>query len=141
MTPQTEKITNLIGILQNIQRKFGFLKKTQLEKISQKYNIPLSRIYSLATYYKSFSLTPPAKHTIMVCTGTACHVRGAPHIVDRISQIMGIEPGKTTSDLKFKLETVNCLGACALGPLVVIDGDYHGNMTSQKIVKILEKYK
>ena len=132
---------NLIGVLQETQEECGYLRKDRLEEISQKLNIPLSRIYSVATYYKSFSLIPPAKHTIMVCTGTACYVRGAPRIVDRISQIMEIQPGETTPDGTFKLETVNCLGACALGPLVMINEEYHGNMTPQKIVKVLEKYK
>jgi len=136
-----EQITNLIGLLQNIQKTCGYLERKELEKISREKNIPLSRIYSLATFYKSFSLVPPAKHTVMVCTGTACHVRGAPQIVDRISQYLNIKPGETTPDLQWKLETVNCLGACALGPLVLIDDDYHGNMNARKIVKILEKYK
>ncbi len=132
---------NLIGILQEAQQESGYLRRDRLEEIAQKFEIPLSRIYSVATYYKSFSLVPPAKHTVMVCTGTACYVRGADRIVERLSQLLEIPPGGTTPDLNFKLETVNCLGACALGPLVVIDRDYHGNMTSQKIEKVLKKYR
>jgi len=134
-------MTNLIRILQNIQSEDGYLKRDKLEEASRKFDIPMSRIYSVATFYKSFSLVPPAKHKVMVCMGTACYVRGAPKIVERISQTLGIKPGEVTKDGNFKLETVNCLGACALGPLVLIDKDYHGKMTSQKIVKVLEKYK
>jgi len=128
-------------MLQNIQKESGYLPKDKLLKLSSETNIPLSRIYSMATFYKSFSLAPPAKHKIMVCTGTACHVRGGPLIVERISRHMGIKPGEVTKDGNFKLETVNCLGACALGPLVVIDGDYHGKMTPQKIIKVIDKYR
>ncbi|MFH1958531.1 MAG: NAD(P)H-dependent oxidoreductase subunit E [bacterium] len=134
-------MTNLIRVLQDIQSECGYLKREKLEEASKKFDIPMSRIYSVATFYKSFSLVPPAKHKIMVCMGTACYVRGAPKIVERISQTLGIKPGEVTKDGNFKLETVNCLGACALGPLVLIDKDYHGNMTSQKIVRVLEKYK
>lgn len=132
---------NLIGLLQETQQECGYLRKESLEEISRKFKVPLSRIYSVATYYKSFSLVPPAKHTVMVCTGTACYVRGAPMIVDRISRLLEIAPGETTPDRTFKLETVNCLGACALGPLVVIDSDYYANMTSQRIGRVLEKYR
>ena len=134
-------MTNLIRVLQDIQNESGYLKREKLEEASRKFDIPMSRIYSVATFYKSFSLVPPAKHKVMVCMGTACYVRGAPKIVERISQKLGIKPGEVTKDGNFKFETVNCLGACALGPLVLIDKDYHGNMTSQKIVKVLEKYK
>jgi len=134
-------MTNLIRVLQDIQSECGYLKREKLEEASKKFDIPMSRIYSVATFYKSFSLVPPAKHKVMVCMGTACYVRGAPKIVERISQTLGIKPGEVTKDGNFKLETVNCLGACALGPLVLIDGDYHGKMTSQKIAKVLEKYK
>ena len=132
---------NLIGVLQETQEECGYLRKDRLEGISRKFAIPLSRIYSVATYYKSFSLVPPAKHTITVCMGTACYVRGAPRIVERISQILGIRPGESTPDSIFKLETVNCLGACALGPLVAIDHNYHANTSPQMIAKVLEKYK
>jgi len=132
---------NLVGKLQKIQDEFGYLRRDSLEKLSHDLNIPLARIYSLATFYRSFSLAPPAKHTITVCTGTACYVRGAPRIVEELSRILGINPGEITDDRVFQLETANCLGACALGPLVLIDNDYHGNMTPVKIAKILEKYK
>ena len=129
---------NLIGILQKIQSEAGYLKKERLVEVSEKFDIPLSRIYSIVTFFKSFSLVPPAKHRIMVCTGTACHVRGAPQVAERISQHLGVKPGEVTSDGNFKLETVNCLGACALGPLVLIDKDYYGKMTPQKILKVIK---
>jgi len=132
---------NLIGVLQETQEECGYLRKDRLEELSAKLEIPLSRIYSVATYYKSFSLIPPAKHTVTVCMGTACYVRGAPRIVERISQILNIRPGETTPDSMFKLETVNCLGACALGPLVVIDGEYYGEMSPQKIGGIINNYR
>jgi NADH-quinone oxidoreductase subunit E len=132
---------NLVGKLQDIQEEFGYLKREKLEEISREFNIPLARIFSLATFYRSFSLTPPAKHTITVCTGTACYVRGAPRMVEEISRQLGIDPGETTDDLNFQLETANCLGACALGPLVLIDNDYHGNMTPVKIAEVLDRYR
>ena len=132
---------NLIGTLQDIQKKEGYLSKESLKKLSEKEKIPLSRIFSVATFFASFLLTPPAKHTILVCSGTACYVRGSSKIVETISELLNIAPGKTTSDSKFRLETVNCLGACALGPLIVIDGNYHGNITPDKIRKVLEQYK
>ena len=101
----------------------------------------MSRLYSLATFFKAFSLEPRGKHIITVCMGTACHVRKAPRIVDEISRILGIEAGGTTPDLMFTLETVNCLGTCALGPVAVIDGKYHGNMTPKKIRALLDDYR
>jgi len=132
---------NLVGKLQDIQEEFGYLKREKLEEIARELKIPLARIFSLSTFYRSFSLTPPAEHSITVCTGTACFVKGAGHIVESITRGLGINPGETTSDNKFKLETVNCLGACALAPLVTIDGDYHGNMTPQKIIKVINLYR
>ena len=131
---------NLVGKLQEIQEEFGYLKKERLEEIALETRIPLARIYSLATFYSSFSLTPPADHSITVCTGTACYVKGAGQIVESITRELGIKPGEKTGDNKFKLETVNCLGACALAPLVKIDSDYHGNMTPQKIIKAINSY-
>ncbi len=131
---------NLVGKLQDIQEEFGYLKRDKLDEISRELKIPLARIYSLATFYSSFSLTPPAKHSITVCTGTACYIKGAGEIVERIIEKLGITPGETTDDNKFKLETVNCLGACALAPLVTIDGNYYGNMTPEKIIEALETY-
>ena len=130
----------LVPLLQEVMAEYGYLPEKVLKKIAQELNIPFSRVYGLATFYKSFSLTPRGKHLISVCLGTACHVRGAPRIVEKLERDLKIKAGETTKNLKFTLKTVNCLGACALGPLVVIDGKYHGRMTSTKMDKVLKEY-
>ena len=129
----------LICILQDIQAKYGYLPKDALTIVAQRLDIPLIQIYSVATFFKAFSLEPRGKHLINVCLGTACHVRGAERVSDKIKRDLGIEDGGTTKDRKFTLETVNCLGACALGPILVLDGKYHGQMTVAKIDSILKK--
>ncbi|MBU4561716.1 NAD(P)H-dependent oxidoreductase subunit E, partial [bacterium] len=116
----------LVPLLQDVMGEYGYLPEKTLKRIAQELDIPLSQAYGLATFYKSFSLTPRGKHLISVCLGTACHVRGAPRIVEKLERDLGIKAGETTKNLKFTLETVNCLGACALGPLIVIDGKYYG---------------
>jgi NADH-quinone oxidoreductase subunit E len=131
----------LIGILQDIQQEYQYLPKEILLHLRDRLRVPLPRIYAVATFYKAFSLRPRGKHFIQVCLGTACHVRGAPKILEEIERKLGIKSGETTEDLNFTLETVNCLGACALGPLMVIDGKYFGNMTPSKADKILKGYK
>ena len=132
--------SQLIGILQDIQAEHNYLPYDALVKVSGQMKIPLSRLYSLATFFKAFSLEPRGKHIVTVCLGTACHVRKAPRIVDEISRYLAIEPGGTTTDGMFTLETVNCLGTCALGPVAVIDGKYHGNLTAQTVRSLLDKY-
>lgn len=132
--------SNIIQILDEVQKEYNYLPKKVLEYISQRLKIPLSKIYSLATFYTAFSLNPRGKHVITVCMGTACHVRGAPNVLNRIEEMLGIEAGSTTKDNMFTLETVNCLGACALAPIVVVDGYYHGQTTVQKVAAILNKY-
>ena len=129
----------LICILQDIQAKYGYLPRDALEKVAIKLDIPLMQIYSVATFFKAFSLEPRGKHLINVCLGTACHVRGADRVSDKIKRDLEIEAGETTQDRKFTLETVNCLGACALGPIMVLDGKYHGQMTAAKVDQILKK--
>lgn len=136
-----QKQHNLISVLLDIQGKFNYLPEQELEKIAQELNIPIAQIYSLATFYGAFSLEPKGKHIIRVCMGTACHVRGGQRILDRLKQMLEIDSEETTSDNLFTLETVNCLGACALGPLVVIDGKYYGKITTTKIEKVLKEYK
>jgi len=131
---------SLIQILLEIQRDNHWLPKKALERLSEKLNIPLNRIYHIATFYKAFSLAPKGRHIISVCMGTACHVRGAPRIADAVQRATGIGPGETDSELKFSLETVNCLGCCALGPVMVIDGKYHGKMQVPKVKEILAGY-
>lgn len=130
----------LIALLQDLQAEFHYLPKQMLVLVAEKLDLPLSQVYRVATFYNAFSLEPKGKHLISICTGTACHVRGTPRIVERLQDILKIEAGQTTPDRKFTLQTVNCLGACALGPLAVIDGKYHGRMTSAKIEKVLKNY-
>ena len=130
----------LVPLLQDVMGEYGYLPEGTLKRIAQELDIPLSRVYGLATFYKSFSLTPRGKHLISVCLGTACHVRGAPRIVEKLERDLGIKAGETTKNLKFTLETVNCLGACALGPLIVINGKYYGRMNLAKMDKVLKEY-
>jgi len=130
----------LVDILQDIQAEVGYLPKEVLEETSKGIGVPLSRVYSVATFFKAFSLTPRGRHLINVCTGTACHVRGAVKVLEKIEQELKVKRGETTRDLKFTLETVNCVGACALGPMVIIGEDYHGEMTPEGIVSVLKKY-
>jgi NADH-quinone oxidoreductase subunit E len=132
--------SQLIGALQDIQGTYKYLSYDTLLQMSEKMQIPLSRIYSLATFFKAFSLKPRGEHLVTVCMGTACHVREAPKIVEEISRCLGIQAGETTADLKFTLQTLNCLGACALGPVMVIDGKYYGTMTAKKVGPLLKKF-
>jgi len=115
---------SLIPIIQAINQEYTYLPKNILKYVSQELNVPLSQVYHVATFYTAFSLKPRGKHTIKVCMGTACHVRGSPRILDEIKRFLKIEPGETTQDGNFTLETVNCLGTCAIGPVVVIDDKY-----------------
>ena len=129
----------LIPLLQDIQNQNNWLPEEELRTVSQELNIPLRDVYGVATFFKAFSLKPRGKHVVTACLGTACHVRGAPRIVDELQKILGVKPGETTKDKMFTLETVNCLGACALGPIVVIDGVYHGQMTNSKLFLTMEE--
>lgn len=133
------KRENLISLLQDVQEKFNYLPEEVLVEISRKFDIPLIDLYGLVTFYKSFSLTPKGKHLLTVCLGTACHVRGGQKIADTISTELNIKPGETTKDMKITFQTVNCLGACALGPIVVVDGKYYGQMNSLKVKSLLKK--
>jgi NADH-quinone oxidoreductase subunit E len=130
----------LVDILQDIQAETGYLPKEVLQETSHGLGVPLSRVYSVATFFKAFSLKPRGRHLINVCMGTACHVRGAVKVLEKVEQELGIKTGETTEDLKFTLETVNCVGACALGPMVIIGEDYHGEMTPDAVGSILKKY-
>jgi len=131
----------LIPILQDVQTEENYLPREALELISQKLDIPIVRVYAVATFYKAFSLKPRGEHIIQVCMGTACHVRGGARILDKMVRDFGVGPGETTEDMVFTLETVNCLGACALGPIVVVDGEYHGLMNPPKWDKIYKTLK
>ena len=124
---------SILAILQDIQAKEKYLPKETLELLGERLHIPVNKIYRIATFYRAFSLTPRGLHEIQVCLGTACHVRGGIRIVDRLTTELGIRTGETTSDRKFTLETVNCLGVCASGPIIVIDGHYFGKMNPAQV--------
>lgn len=132
--------SGLVGMLQDVQDEYKYLPKDALVCIAQGTGIPLSQAYSLATFYKSFSLSPRGKYSISLCMGTACHVRGAGRILEELEDVLKIKSGQTTKDSRFSLETVNCLGACALGPLMVINGEYYAKMSARKVSSILKKY-
>jgi len=131
---------SLIQVLLEIQSENRWLPKEALDKVSKKLKVPLNRIQHIVTFYKAFSLVPKGRHEVHVCTGTACHVRGAPRLLDSVQDLIGIRPGETDLDLKFSLETVNCLGCCALGPVMVVDGEYHGKMAPAKSEEVLKDY-
>jgi NADH-quinone oxidoreductase subunit E len=126
----------LIQMLLAIQRENHWLSKDALVWVSKKLGIPLTQIYHLATFYKAFSLKPQGRHSISVCMGTACHVRGAPRLLDKVTETLKIKPGETSRDLQFTLNTVNCLGCCALGPVMMVDGKYHSNPSTDKVKEI-----
>jgi len=132
--------SRLIQILLDVQKKYGWLPKLALMWISERLDVPMARIYSVATFYKAFSLTPRGRHTIRVCMGTSCKVRGAPTLLDNTRRALGIEPGQTTPDAKFSLTTVNCLGCCALGPMMTVDDEYYGRLKVTDVKRILAKY-
>jgi NADH-quinone oxidoreductase subunit E len=131
----------LASILQDVQAEYNYLPEEALQQVGDGLSIPLSQVYSVATFFKASSLKPMGHHLINVCLGTACHVRGAVRVLEKIERELGITPGETTEDGNFTLETVNCVGACALGPMVVIDGQYHGEMKADKVDPLLKKYK
>ena len=130
----------LIQILLAIQGEANWLPQAALRRVSERLAVPLTRIQHIATFYKAFSLVPKGRHQVNICMGTACHVRGAPRILHVVEETTGIEPGETDLDLRFSLETVNCLGCCALGPVVEIDGKTHGKVTTSRTARILKQY-
>jgi len=131
----------LISILQDIQEEYNYLPQEALEIVSGTLGIPLIDIIGVATFYRAFSLEPRGKHIITVCTGTACHIRGGPKILDAFEKKLNIEAGNTTEDSQFTLETVACLGCCAIGPVVVVDSNYHAQTTIREVDPILKKYR
>ncbi len=132
--------SSLIQVMLEIQSENNWLPKEALERVSERLEVPLARILHIATFYKAFSLVPKGRHGVHICVGTACHVRGATRILDTVQELTGIKPGETDLDLKFSLETVNCLGCCALGPVMEIDGKTHGKMTTAETADIINKY-
>jgi NADH-quinone oxidoreductase subunit E len=130
----------LVAILQDIQAEYNYLPREALEETSKGLCVPLSQVYSVATFFKALSLEPRGRHLINVCLGTACHVRGAVKVLEAMERELAIGSGETTKDLRFTLETVNCVGACALGPVVIVDGEYHGQMKADKVKDVLADY-
>jgi len=135
----TEDRGGLIAILEEIQAEYGYLPEKSLRIVSDKTGRPMVDVYGVATFYRSFSLKPRGKHLIFACLGTACHVRGAPRVAEEFERQLRIKAGQTTADMEFTLETVNCLGACALGPVVVIDGHYFSKVRKSRVRQLLEQ--
>lgn len=131
---------SLIQILLDIQSENHWLPKEALVRVSEKLSVPMSKIQHITTFYKYFSLVPKGRHEVHICMGTACHVRGAQRVLDTVQEQIGIKPGETDVELKYSLETVNCLGCCALGPVMVVNGEYHGNIAPAQIEKTLKNY-
>jgi NADH-quinone oxidoreductase subunit E len=129
----------LISLLQYNQDKEGYISEKAIREISKNLNISENEIYGVTTFYESFRLIPPGKHLVTVCMGTACHVRGAPRVLEELERELEIKKDETTKDGLFTLEIVNCVGACALGPIVIVDEQYHGQMTSQKARDLIRK--
>ena len=131
--------SNLIPILQAIQKEEGYISPAVVEKISKHLRVSKGHIYGVASFFSQFKFNPPGRHSIKICLGTACHVRGAQIIAEEFERELGIKAGETTQDLEFSFDTVNCVGACALGPVVIVDGKYHGQMNIAKAQALLEK--
>ena len=131
---------NLIMILQAIQRQYNYLPRPALNYLSTKIGIPFSKIYGVATFYSTFSLEPRGRNIISICLGTACHVRGADRVRERLEDKLKVGDGETTEDMRFTLESVRCIGCCSLGPVVKINEDMHGRIAPDEAVKVLDQY-
>lgn len=130
---------SLIQILLEIQRENNWLPKEVLSRVSERLDVPMSRIRHITTFYKTFSLVPKGRKEVYICTGTACHVRGADSVLEAVENVTGVKAGETDPELKFCVDTVGCIGCCALGPVVVVDGEYHGNITPGEIEGVLNR--
>lgn len=127
----------LIQILQDVQGEYNWLPREAVDRVCQRLKIPVSRAYRIASFYTLFSLEPRGRHLINVCLGTACHVRGAQRILEKVQEVTGVSAGHTTPDLRYTLERVNCLGCCALGPVMTVDGEAHGKLSVKDVEGIL----
>jgi NADH-quinone oxidoreductase subunit E len=130
--------SSLIQVLLEIQSENNWLPRETLKRVAENLKVPFRQVQHIATFYKAFSLVPKGRHQVHICMGTACHVRGATRVLDRVEGLTGIKSGETDLDLKFSLETVNCLGCCALGPVMEINGKTHGKLTTAKTEKVLK---
>jgi NADH:ubiquinone oxidoreductase subunit E len=131
----------LIEMLQDVQTEYHYIPSEGIKTISEEVGVPVGQVYHLATFFKRFSLKPRGEHVVSVCTGTACHVKGAPRLVDACSRELGVGVGGTTSDGKFTLETVRCLGCCGLAAVMTVNEDVHGHVTTTKVPRLLKRYK
>ena len=131
--------SSLLAIMQDVQDEARYLPREAMQRVSERLGIPIAQVYRMATFFESFHLEPRGKHICTVCMGTACHVRGATRLVEQLERDLEIPSGGTTADLMFTIEEVNCVGACALGPLVIVDGEYQGNMTSGRLQKVVRR--
>jgi len=134
-----EKRTALISILHDVQDRYKYLPDEALKMVASRLRMDINEIYSVATFYKSFTLTPQGKHSITLCLGTACHVRGGPKILRELKGLLHIEPGQTTPDKQFSLNVVNCLGVCAIGPVMMVDRNFYGEINPIRAKRIIEK--
>lgn len=132
---------SLISVLEDLQEEVHYLPREALERISSTLGVPRNQLYHVATFFKAFSLTPQGKHTVCVCRGTACHVRGADRVMDAIESQLKIREGETTADGEFTVHSVRCLGCCALAPAVMVDHDVYGQVTPKQLGDILEPYR
>ena len=130
-----------LAMLQDMQHKFNYIPREGMEALAAYLGCPLSSLYAMATFYKALSLKPKGRHIIKLCDGTACHIRGTSNLAGGVERLLGIGPGETTPDGAFSLELVNCLGSCALAPVMVVDGTYYGRVTLEKLPKILDQYR
>jgi len=130
----------LISVLQDVHAEYNHLPEGSLEVISREMGVPLASVYGVATFFRAFSFKPRGRHLATVCMGTACHVRGSTTLLSEAEERLGVSPGETTRDRRFTLETVNCLGCCAVGPLVVVDGEYHGEMTPKRVEAVIKEH-
>ena len=130
-----------LAIMQDMQKKYNYIPREGMELLAEYLSCPLSSLYSMATFYKALSLKPKGKHIIKLCDGTACHIRGSSSLRDSVERILGIKDGETTPDGAFSLELVNCLGSCALAPVMVVDETYHGKVAVDKLGEILNSYR
>ena len=128
----------LIAVLQDVHSEFNYLPEGSLDVIARELGVPLASVYGVATFFRAFSFKPRGRHLATLCMGTACHVRGSSQLLAEAEERLGVSPGETTRDKKFTLETVNCLGCCAVGPVMVVDGEYHGEMTAKRVEAVLK---
>lgn len=138
--PYLGKKEMVIPVMQKVQEHFGYLPRPAMEHVARRMRIPLSRLYGVTTFYAQFKMKPRGRYIIRVCKGTACHIQGSPKISERLEELLGIPGGETTDDLKFTLEEVACIGACALAPVIMVNDNPHGRLTPDKMKEILESY-